>query len=434
MATAQEIANAERRALNLETNGPITKFNPRDMGTTNITRDAGPAGAFGPGSQYNFGGAKKSLTDQFTDTQTADIFGKTPTFGGTTPKGPQTEMDSMTQLINSLLGGGGSKGPSASDTLARDKFNYEKAVDARKSSGLSDYYTGGSYNSGFDNLLKMIEAQGAISNKGVTDAYGRATTNINEGYGVAKGLGDTGFSALNAYLQANPNNPYAGMQAQVGSAPDAMSQYLGAYGVSDTPVQGQIRADQLQAQQGAGNFQNLIDVLSGVAQQGAGSRGAESQMAQLLFNTGLGQERAGYQSQASNAQAAALAQLQQQMFQSRFGVEGDRNNLSNQLAQAVIQAGGNADGTDAAAAAKAAADAKTLDGKSNDDYEEIDRTFEGVGPDRIRITRWSNGTTTREADPDENYNLDTMDIKNKGNPNLTPQILAQLVARRRAEF
>jgi hypothetical protein len=127
---------------------------------------------------------------------------------------------------------------------------------------------------------------------------------------VASDLGDTGFNALNAYLQANPNNPYAGMTAQVGSAPDALTNYLSAYGVSDAPVQGQIQADQLQAQQGAGNFQNLIDVLSGVAQQGAGSRGAESEMAQLLFNTSLGQDRAGYTSQANNAQAAALAQLQ----------------------------------------------------------------------------------------------------------------------------
>jgi hypothetical protein len=83
-------------------------------------------------------------------------------------------------------------------------------------------------------------------------------------------------------------------------------------------------------------FQNLIDVLGGVAQQGAGSRGAESQMAQLLFNTGLGQDRAGYTSQAENAQAQALAALQQAMFQSRFGVEGDRNNLANQLAQSII--------------------------------------------------------------------------------------------------
>lgn len=343
MATAQEIANAERRALNLESSGPVTRFViPKDSGTTNITRDAGLAGAFGPGSQYNFSGAKGSLTDQFTDTQTANIVGKPPMFGGTTPKGPQTTMGGFESLLAGLLGGGGSKGVSASDTLARDKFNYEKAVDARKASGLSDYYTGGSYNTGFDALLKMIADQGKVSEAGVTDAYGRALTNIGQGYDVARGLGDQGYSALNAYLAANQNNPYAGMTAQVGTAPDALTDYLSAYGVSDVPVQGQIQADRLQAQQGAANYQNLINTLGAIAEQGAGSRGAESQMAQLLFNTGLGQERAGYTSQAENARAAALAQLAQQLFESRFGVEQNRNALAQQLAQTVAELTGAA--------------------------------------------------------------------------------------------
>jgi hypothetical protein len=287
---------------------------------------------------------------------------------------------------NSGSGGGGTQGMTATEALAQAEFNYKKEQNENKASGLSKYYTGGSYNSGFDNLLKMIEAQGAISNKNVTDAYGRATTNINEGYGVASGLGDTGFNALNAYLQANPNNPYAGMTAQVGSAPDALTNYLSAYGVSDAPVQGQIQADLLQAQQGAGNFQNLIDVLSGVAQQGAGSRGAESEMAQLLFNTSLGQDRAGYTSQANNAQAAALAQLQQQMYGDRFGVEQNRNTLAQQLAQTVAELTGNAP----------------------------------TGP-------------VPEEDEDEDEDEDK-DKEAKGNPNLTPQVLAQLAARRRAEF
>ena len=145
-------------------------------------------------------------------------------------------------------------------------------------------------------------------------------------------------------LAANQNNPYAGMQASVGSAPDALSSYLSAYGVSDQPVQGQIQADQLQAQQGAGNYQNLISLLGGIAEQGSASRGAESQMAQLLFNTGLGQERAGYTSQAENAQAQALAALQQTMFQSRFGVEEKRNALAQQLAQTVAELTGTAPG------------------------------------------------------------------------------------------
>jgi len=224
------------------------------------------------------------------------------------------------------------------DALAA--LNYDRAQSARILGGMENYYTSGQYGKGFDNLLNIINEQGKVSEAGVRNAYGRAMTNIGQGYDVASGLGTAGFNALNQYLAQNQNNPYAGMQATAGTAPDALTDYLSAYGVSDQPVQGQIQADQLQAQQGAANYQNLINLLSGVAEQGAASRGAESQMAQLLFNTGLGQERAGYQGQAENAQAQALAALQQQLFQSRFGVQSDRNSLANQLAQQIIQAGG----------------------------------------------------------------------------------------------
>ena len=244
--------------------------------------------------------------------------------------------------IMKLFGSSSGSSSDASDKLARDKFNYEKQQNLLKTSGLSDYYTRGSYNTGYDALLKMIADQGKVSEQNVAGAYNRALGNINEGYQAAQTLGDEGYSALNAYLTANQNNPYAGMTAQIGSSPDALTNYLSAYGVSDQPVQGQIQADQLQAQQGAANYQNLLNTLSAVAQQGAGSRGTESQLAQLLFNTGLGQERAGYRSQAENAQAQALAALQQSMFESRFGVEQNRNTLAQQLAQTVAELTGTA--------------------------------------------------------------------------------------------
>ena len=272
-----------------------------------------------------------------------------PTIVPTTPPPPRTNNTGSTNSTNSTGSTGSTDstgstssttGMTAAEALALAKFNYEKQQDALKLAGLQNYADSGSYNSGFDNLLKMIATQGGISETGITKAYGRATDNINEGFDVAQGLGNSGYAALNKYLAENPNNPYAGMQASVGSAPDALSNYLSAYGVSDQPVQGQIQADQLQAQQGAGNYNNLINLLSSIAQSGASSRGAESAMGQNLFDTSLGQERAGYQSQASNAQAQALAALQQQMFQSRFGVEGDRNNLANQIAQALAAAGG----------------------------------------------------------------------------------------------
>jgi hypothetical protein len=334
---------------NIENDGAIYAWNPDSRGR----QDAGAAG-------------RGELNQRQTNWQDAyynpvlrsqGLANDNRTIGTRTT--PTWNM-SFTDQLAGLFGNSGLGSGSSGNSLARAQFEYQKRQDAldrktalealnygrdrdaRVTSGLQNYYGGGQgqFNSGFDNLLKMITDQGKVSSDAVGKSYDRAMTGIGQGYDAAQSLGDTGFNALNTYLQANPNNPYAGMTAQVGSAPDALTDYLSAYGVSDAPVQGQIQADQLQAQQGAGNFQNLIDVLGGVAQQGAGSRGAESQMAQLLFNTGLGQDRAGYTSQAENAQAQALAALQQAMFQSRFGVEGDRNNLANQLAQSIIGAGG----------------------------------------------------------------------------------------------
>jgi hypothetical protein len=235
-------------------------------------------------------------------------------------------------------------GKSASDLLALARFNYEKQQDAQKLGGMQSYYDSGSANKGFDALLKMIGDQGAVSEGAVKGAYDKAITNVDEGYKAAQGLGDSGYSALNTYLAANQNNPYAGMQATVGSAPDALTQYLSAYGVSDQPVQGQIQADQLQAQQGAGNYQNLINLLSSVAQSGASSRGAESAMGQNLFNTTLGQERAGYKTKAEMAQADAMRQIQEIMYQQRLANESARNAQMQSLAQALAAAGGDATG------------------------------------------------------------------------------------------
>jgi hypothetical protein len=235
-------------------------------------------------------------------------------------------------------------GKSASDLLALARFNYEKQQDAQKLGGMQSYYDSGSANKGFDVLLKMIGDQGTVSENAVKSAYDKAIANVDQGYEAAQGLGDSGYSALNTYLAANQNNPYAGMQATVGSAPDALTQYLSAYGVSDQPVQGQIQADQLQAQQGAGNYQNLINLLSSVAQSGASSRGAESAMGQNLFNTTLGQERAGYKTKAEMAQADAMRQIQEIMYQQRLANESSRNAQMQSLAQALAAAGGDATG------------------------------------------------------------------------------------------
>ena len=376
---------------NVDKSGNVSSWNPRGWGY------GSPIPGVTPTKDNPFGA--NASQQQRTN---YDLTGNVSNSGApmqTSQNNSGFDMASLIAALSSNRSGSGSGGNTGATQLgyaelaykkakdekdrqdALDALGYDRAKDARILGGMQNYYNTGEYGTGFDNLLEMIKTQGQVSEDGITDAYGRATTNIGKGYDVASGLGTTGFNALNQYLAQNQNNPYAGMQASVGSAPDALSNYLSAYGVSDQPVQGQIQADQLQAQQGAGNYQNLIDLLGANAQQGAASRGAESQMAQLLFNTGLGQERAGYTSQAENAQAQALAALQQQMFQSRFGVEGDRNSLANQLVQTILNAGGG----------------------NNDDDDDDDEEEEDTKQPVL-------------------------------NPNLTPQVLAQLAARRRAEF
>ncbi|CAB4171188.1 hypothetical protein UFOVP1335_43 [uncultured Caudovirales phage] len=285
---------------------------------------------------------------------------KTQFGGATTPK----------PVVSSTKTGGtgGTGGMTATEALALAKFNYDKQQDAQKLGGLQNYYDSGAVNTGFDKLLAMIGEQGKTSEAAVSGAYDKAITNLNQGYDAAKGLGDSGYAALNAYLGANQNDPYAGMRATVGSAPDALTQYLGAYGVSDKPVQGQIQADLLQAQQGAGNFNNLTNLLSSIAQSGASSRGAESAMGQNLFNTTLGQERAGYRTKAEMAQADAMRQIQQIMYEQRMTQESARNSQLQQLAQALAAAGGNAGGVASTAPA-------TLTNTSNGSNPEIDAAY-----------------------------------------------------------
>ena len=343
MATLQDLINQERRGAVVVT---------RPLSGNGSVRDAGAVGLGEKGAlSDSFGDLTQSQRNYQNAYNTAGQTFRPETWQNPNSSSNNNSLASLTSLFNT----NSNSANKASDTLARDKFNYDKQQDALKLGGMQSYYDSGSTNAGFNALLKMIGDQGTVSENAVKGAYDKAITNVDQGYDAAQGLGDSGYDALNKYLSANQNDPYAGMQATVGSAPDALTQYLSAYGVSDQPVRGQIQADQLQAQQGAGNYQNLINLLSSVAQSGASSRGAESAMGQNLFNTTLGQERAGYKTKAEMAQADAMRQIQEIMYQQRLANESSRNAQMQSLAQALAAAGGNPTGGGGPAPAPAAA-------------------------------------------------------------------------------
>jgi hypothetical protein len=244
-------------------------------------------------------------------------------------------------------GGGGTAGPKASDRLARDEFKYKKEQDAeakavrdRALQGMIDQISTNSYRGNIDDLISQISDMETTGKTNVGNIYSDAIENIGSGYTTAQGLMDTGYGALQAYLQQNQNNPYAGLSIENTAVTNPMENYLQAYGAMSPDIANQMQAEQFAGQQGAGAFQNLINVLSANARQNDLSRLAEAQMARTMGTTGLGAQRASFESQAARAQQEALADLSQRIAQAKFEQEQAAGGRKQSIIDAIIAAGG----------------------------------------------------------------------------------------------
>ena len=248
-------------------------------------------------------------------------------------------VSSMPNFAPTPVYGGGGSGISSSDALAKRKYEDELAKERRQIDAYRSMLASGGYRSGADRMLALINQQGDTQKQGIEGVYGDAMRNILGGFTTARDLTGEGYSALQQYLTQNPNNPYAGVQVSAGTAPDAMEQILSAYGVSADPVRAQVAAEQAAAEQGAAGFQNLLNTLGGVAQQSDASRLAEMMMAQNLAQTTLGQQRFGYESQAAQAQAQALADMQARLAEARLAQEADASKRREQIEDTLAVAG-----------------------------------------------------------------------------------------------
>jgi hypothetical protein len=290
--------------------------------------------------------------------------------------------------------GGGSSGPKYSDrtdrmkveestrqfditnALAQAEFDLTKAntaqgrADAKaKYNALQDYYNSGDWKTGYDDLNTIATDQYNTGVQGLQGTYDRSQANLGAGYDLAQGITDQGYNTLQNYLQQNPNNAFAGLQQQVQTVANPMEQFLGAYGVSNQPVQAQVAAEQLAGQQGAGAFNSLADILNRAAQQSDASRMAEMQMGRTMAGSTLGAQRANYQAQNAQAQAQALAQLQQQLSGQQFGIQQNQMQAGQDIYNQILAATGDY--------GKPAEEAST--GLSPDVLAELQRSLAGLG-------------------------------------------------------
>lgn len=285
------------------------------------------------GNQFYSGGA--------TPEQRAEYFANNPVLDQS-----MVDYDPFGGL-GGYLGGSGGSGPSSSDKLAWAKWKYEKAASDRdyatkqKALGLLQGQLAGGYRGNIDDMLKKISDMQTGAEGDIGSAYKSALSNIGAGYGEASKLMGTGYDALDAYLKQNQTNPYAGLVAAAQQQlPDSMN-YLQAYGAPTADVQGQIQAEQLAGRQGADAFNQFVNVLSNAQNQSNLSRLAESQMARNLGVTGLGSQRAAFESQAANAQAQALAALRERIAQQKLEQEGLAGSRRQDIIDQLIAAGIN---------------------------------------------------------------------------------------------
>lgn len=297
-------------------------------------------------SEYNTGGIPFKSGAQMTIDENA-----------LSDKNAKSELDKIAaNFANTLKGlgsGSGAKPMSASDILARDKFNYDQNVASGQYQGLLDYFNNQSWKPGFDSLRGLLDDQNTTGTKTINDAYGTRTgqiaemlatgntsvnnnydtrmgqiaeilrtgntgveniydtgmSNIGQGYDTASGMTSNAYNALDAYLKANQTNPYENYQSSFTPSQNAMSSYLDAYGVSNDPVNQQVQAQSVSGQQGADAFAELNKVLGSIATQSNLSRLAESQFGRTGATTALSSQRAGYESNADMVRQNALQKL-----------------------------------------------------------------------------------------------------------------------------
>lgn len=283
----------------------------------------------------------------------------------TTPGGtPSGGTDYWSTLLKSLQGGSGGGAPklSAADVSLQElkykmeqdaldradalkALNKQEALTASQIAQMQNQLATKGYRSNVDAILDMLSKSQTTQEGSIKGIFDKAISGIGEGYNEASTLMGQGYDILDQYLKDNPNDPYAGLRAQLAPVQNPMEQFLSAYGVSSPEVQAQVAAEQLAGQQGAGAFNTLADLLSKASQQADKSRALEALMARRGGVAGLGQQKAALASQAEVGQAQALAQLQQQIAQAKLEQEMSAENARQDLINRIIQSGGTLTGS-----------------------------------------------------------------------------------------
>ena len=242
-------------------------------------------------------------------------------------------------------------GMKPSDILANKKFLYDVSQDtaasqqaatekANKQNALINYYKSGGYRSGTDALMSGYDTMQGTSEAAIRQQLADSLAGIGESYGKAQGLTEQGYGDLINYLSANQQDPYSQVQVQNAAPAQLEAQgLLEARGALSPDVLAYQQAVTSAGQSGAEQYQNLLNVLSSLNKSGNISRASEAQMGRNVALTGLGEQRAGYESGLKSSANQALSQLASQIAQKKLEAQAQADAQAQSLLETLAGLG-----------------------------------------------------------------------------------------------
>ena len=321
-----------------------------------LERAAGTAGTATNSGEVDIAAAVAAALGQLPDFGDID-FGdmSTGSSGNSGNRGPpKSYYDAMGAARTSEAGTAGAK-------FALDAMKYEdqQALDtaalqrkytgaAAQKTALEAMLSGGVIN---PDLLQTIDTQKTDREEYLNTQYKNLSGQLNnqyygEGGSVANptalsslGLTNTGFKALQTYLENAGTSPYAdpANRATAGTVSNDVAQYMQSQGVDQSRANPGLMAANTALQGGASNYNNLLTTLAATSASAQKSRLAEQQMAQTLAQARLGAQQAQLQGNLTNAQLQGLQTIQDQYTSAKARLQQDAIARDQALEQAIAE-------------------------------------------------------------------------------------------------
>lgn len=225
--------------------------------------------------------------------------------------------------------------------IAADALSKVNTDAANLKTNTSNYYTGGSWKDAFGGQRDAANMAAGTATGSIDTNLASQLGDISGAYGDATGTTTNAYNDLINYLTQNPNNPYAGKTVSSGQVGNDMSQLMQAYGLDTSPTQQYLGATNAANNSTAQQFNNLLQVLSGMSTASDASRMTEARSGSVNALSQLASMNASNVTGAKGAATAAKNKIAQDLLAQIFGIDTNQAQEDERLKQLLITLGVN---------------------------------------------------------------------------------------------